>query len=167
MLCKLCSGDAQKIFDANNIHGRHIFSVDEKFEVYRCNKCNVVFIANVLIDSAYYGKYYPKNYYNELYGKVLQYIIEQIGNVAIRSREKQILSNLSLNDGVKAKILDVGCGSGGFLSGISDNNFEKYGIEINPEGYKICKDKGIKVYNQDIKNISFGDKFLMLLLYGM
>lgn len=159
MFCKVCGGNAEKIFDANNIHGRYIFSIDENFEVYSCSNCGAVFIADILIDLVYYEKYYPKNYYNELRTGLISYIIDLIARISVKFREKHILNNLNLNGELKFKILDIGCGSGRFLTDISEDKFEKYGIEINPEGYEICKGRGIKVYNQDLKDINFEDNF--------
>lgn len=43
----------------------------------------------------------------------------------------------------KKKILDAGCGTGGFLNKIK-NNYEIYGFDINHEAVKFAKKRGLK-----------------------
>lgn len=157
--CKLCdSFNTKKIFNASNIHGRHVLDLEDKFEISKCNNCEVIFIINILIDPEYYSKYYPQNYYNnELSNCVINYLVNLMYKLSVKITERQILENLQLNKKTKLKILDIGCGSGRFLTSISNDRFDKYGIEINPEGYKICIGKKLKVYNQELKDINFED----------
>ncbi|MGQ9617775.1 MAG: class I SAM-dependent methyltransferase [Candidatus Aminicenantia bacterium] len=50
----------------------------------------------------------------------------------------------------KNNIIDFGCGRGEFLELLRENNIEGYGIEINEEMVRICKEKGLKCINEDI-----------------
>ena len=66
----------------------------------------------------------------------------------------------------KISILDIGCGEGNFLSYLDSKKFDKTGIEINNEGYKATKIKGINVFNQDISGVNFdGKKFDVISLW--
>lgn len=160
MFCKVCSSlNVKKIFNTCNIHGRHILDSKDNFSIYRCYDCEIIFIAGVLIDSKYYSKYYPQNYYDkELSNNLINLFVNLIEKISIKIKERQILNNL-LNKKFKLKILDIGCGNGRFLTNISNSRFDKYGVEINPEGYKRCREKKLKTYNQELKNINFEDNF--------
>lgn len=159
MFCKVCySLNVKKIFNACNIHGKHILDLKDNFDISRCNDCGAVFVANILINQEYYCKYYPENYYsNELSNSLINHSVNLIYKLLVKIEEKQILDNLLSNKKSKLKILDIGCGKGEFLVNISNDKFDKYGVEINPDGYKICKEKKIKVYNQELKDLTFGD----------
>ena len=50
----------------------------------------------------------------------------------------------------KENILDFGCGRGEFLELLRENKIEGYGIEINDEMIRICREKGLKCINEDI-----------------
>ena len=45
------------------------------------------------------------------------------------------------------KLLDIGCGSGDFLSFMEKNFFDVFGVENNNTALKICAKKKLKVYN--------------------
>ncbi len=50
----------------------------------------------------------------------------------------------------KGNVLDFGCGRGEFLELLRENKIESYGIEINDEMIRICREKGLKCLNEDI-----------------
>lgn len=50
----------------------------------------------------------------------------------------------------KENVLDFGCGRGEFLELLKENKIEGYGIEINDEMIRICREKGLKCINEDI-----------------
>ncbi len=47
-------------------------------------------------------------------------------------------------------VLDFGCGRGEFLELLRENKIDGYGIEINDEMVRICREKGLKCINEDI-----------------
>lgn len=50
----------------------------------------------------------------------------------------------------KENVLDFGCGRGEFLELLKENKIDGYGIEINEEMVRICREKGFKCLNEDI-----------------
>ncbi len=50
----------------------------------------------------------------------------------------------------RKNVMDFGCGRGEFLELLRENNIEGYGIEINEEMIRICREKGLKCLNEDI-----------------
>jgi|TARA_A100001011_G_scaffold398809_1_gene504607 2-polyprenyl-3-methyl-5-hydroxy-6-metoxy-1,4-benzoquinol methylase len=45
------------------------------------------------------------------------------------------------------RLLDVGCGTGNFLSYMNKKNFDVFGVDNNTTALKICAKKKLKVYN--------------------
>lgn len=157
--CKLCgSVNVKKILTACNIHGRHILSSKDNFSIFRCSECEATFVADIAVNADYYSKYYPSDYYdNELSNSLINQLAKLIFKLSVKIKERQIVNNLESNKKFKLKVLDIGCGCGDFLDNISDDRFDKYGVEINPNGYRACKEKQIKIYNQELKSIDFED----------
>lgn len=50
----------------------------------------------------------------------------------------------------KENVLDFGCGRGEFLELLKEKKIDGYGIEINEEMVRICREKGLKCMNEDI-----------------
>lgn len=157
MPCKICGSlNTAKIFDAGNTHGRYTLDRDSVFEVYRCRDCQAVFVDGIILNNEYFSKYYQRNYYsNEGEAGIANQMIRLFGRMVIGLKESEIVKHLSCPNNTKLRILDIGCGSGEFLASISSNRFEKYGLEINPEGVARCREKSIEVFNRDIKDAGF------------
>lgn len=160
MNCKLCgSKKTHFLFYSKNIHGRHILSKNERFFVSNCQDCEMVFLPKIVVNDAYYKKYYELGYYdqkglekNSIISKILLYI----SSFSFRNKE-QIITN-AVNIKEKISILDIGCGEGNFLSNLDSIKFDKTGIEINKEGYIATQKKGISAFDQDISKINFNGK---------
>ncbi len=119
-----------------------------------------MFLDDIEVNSSYYSKYYfPEYYETKFHNAFINKIINLIINISIIFKENQILRNYHNIANNKLKILDIGCGNGEFLSRISNTKFEKFGIEINAEGYELCKGKNLKVFNKELKDLKFQDNF--------
>ncbi len=157
--CTLCqSGNIQKIFIARNQHGRHLLDGKDTFPVYSCGACGSVFLGGLVIDSNYYKNYYKLGYYEQVGGSVLARLVTALSKFSVYVKQKLILVSVGKKDGSKVSILDVGCGSGGFLSKLDTGKFIKTGIEINPEGAALCRKNGLEVYDLTILDIDFGGR---------
>ena len=161
MNCRLCnSSNTVKLFQACDKHGRHIFNPADHFEILRCRDCQAVFVSNIQVNSGYYSQYYPNNYYDSVLSHgFLNYLVRLMARVSIKAKEKAILKQLRVTKNQKLKILDIGCGNGEFLQYLDNNKFEKYGIEINPQGYHMCENKGIRMFDKDLKDLNVESNF--------
>lgn len=128
-----------------------------------------MYINNIVVDEAYYSKYYQLGYYqlgvkeDGLIAKAL----DAMARRSIRKKEDYIISHLPKSNH-PYKLLDVGCGDGSFLERLNPNRFEGTGVEINREGFDICGKKGLVVHNGDVKAIDFGDaKFDVITLWNV
>ncbi len=157
MLCKICkSKEISKIFDAQNTHGRHMVDPNSRFTVFRCQDCQAVFLGDAIINEEYYSKYYPENYYDSgSEGVFLNLVMSLFVRMILSFKESEILRCARPQNPDKLKILDIGCGSGDFLAHISQDKFDKYGLEVNPQGYEKCSKKNLKVFNKELKDCDF------------
>lgn len=160
MNCLVCDSlNVMNIFRACDIHGRKIIDSGNYFEVYKCINCEGIFIPSVIIDKEYYSGNYSTGYYDtKLNSRLINIIINSLEKFTVKIKEKLIVNNLSEKK-EKVKIFDIGCGNGQFLNYISSKHFDKYGLEINLEGFNICKEKGINVFNQDLDKVCFDSNF--------
>lgn len=161
MKCKVCgSNKTREILYSINAHGRHIINLKDRFFVSQCGNCQAVFLNNINVNKSYYEKYYKLGYYDKIgieTGNLLDKLLTKVSNYSISRKAKLIISAAGKKMG-KISILDVGCGSGIFLSGLDSLKFDKYGSEINKEGFEICKGRRINVFYGDISKINFGVK---------
>ena len=157
MNCKVCSSQRTfKEFDAFNRHGRYTLDSSDVFEILRCGDCGAIFVSNIKIDTDYYKKYYENDYYTQSFVPCfLKVPLFFLTKLYFNSVERLLLKYIKNKGVFPFRLLDFGCGKGEFLEHIDSSRFEKYGIEINKEGYETCIRKGIKVYNQDIDALSF------------
>lgn len=131
MKCPLCQNLKTEFFlETSNWHGSRSFS-DEKFIILRCLECGLIF-PRISPGKDFYNHYYPKNYYQSR--KWILGYLERIYCQVVYSWQDLLISSIF----TKGKILDFGCGLGQFLSSLP-NNYDKYGLEINPLARKFIK----------------------------
>ncbi|HAJ56603.1 MAG TPA: hypothetical protein DCL35_02410 [Candidatus Omnitrophica bacterium] len=161
MNCPLCQNTSTtKLFEAPNVHGRFLWDASEYFDIRRCLSCGAVYIDNLSINDDYYRKYYPACYYDE--GKIsefLGFVLGLVTHISLKSKERTILRYLKDGPGKSFKILDIGCGRGDFLESLKKNKFEKFGLEINDQGYQECLKKDIKISKEGVASSGFKDEF--------
>lgn len=159
MNCRLCSSPRiELLFVSDNVHGRRTLS-DDQFGVYQCQSCGVVFV-QVEVNSEYYRKYYPANYYEGDQGNLL------LGKLLFLLKELSFKRKLRLINKYKpqsCKLLEIGCAKGEFLDRLP-SSFQKCGVEINQVAYQYVKEhcKDIEIHNvridsSDFDNFSLGE----------
>ncbi len=157
--CSICGSESHTLaLSACNTHGRHILDSSERFDYYRCAQCDNVFVANIVADHHFQEKYYPQGYYDGS-GKTSFFTkcAELYYGRGVRIRERMI-RKYAEPGAEKLSILDVGCGSGSFLELLNGGHYDKYGVDVNPEAIRLCRSKGLTVFDGDIREEDFGGK---------
>lgn len=159
MNCRLCGkNNTERLFSSRDVHGRHVVNHGDLFNIYRCNDCEVLFVADIVVDDNYYKRYYTKDYYDlGPENPFLRLAAGFLQKISVSGRIKKILKYAKPSKGFKLKILDIGCGRGEFLTRLPDKFFEKHGLEINPDGVKASTSAGIHVIKKDIKECTSDD----------
>lgn len=159
--CKVCgSNRIVDIFTSVNAHGRHLISEKDRFVVSRCKSCGVVFLKDVKVNGSYYKKYYELGYYDQASvkkGSLLDKFLDYISKFSIQRKEK-LIRDYTIVKKKRISILDVGCGSGNFLFNLDESRFDRFGTEINQEGFEISQKRGLHVFFGDLDKINFGKK---------
>lgn len=156
MKCSLCLSSSKKIFDAQNIHGRIEIST-EKFPVYRCKRCQLIFPGANPNKSSYYKKYYGRGYSRR--GNWLELMT---GKVSLYFKQRLIKKYKK-----GGNLLDIGCGKGGFLVAMPEA-YQKWGVEIDRKSCEHIRrhHQKITVVNSKIEKAQFkGLKFDIITLW--
>ena len=134
--CALCGG----------VEGSLLVEWKEGYEIIECPACGVA-TANFEvgdeqehIDIAYNNDIYYQKFLREV---VAQYDYRK--NMQGRERYRYIVERLGLNPAT-IKVLDVGCGSGWFLSYLVDRGVECKGLEVNPMAVRFCQGRGLNAH---------------------
>lgn len=95
-----------------------------------------------------YRFYYPEGLDGD--GKFYEELQQRLGDGYYHTwkfENQFALDQLKEND----KVLDIGCGIGNFLIRAKDKTPDVVGLELNENAVTICKQKGLKVYNEMIQ----------------
>ena len=77
--------------------------------------------------------------------------------------EHQLISEW-ITDG--ARVLDLGCGDGGFLAALNkEKSVTGYGIEIDPENIVKCIQKGVNVIQANLDEHFFSAQHLCIIMH--
>ena len=99
------------------------------------------------IEKAYLDVRYGYNTEKSVAKKLLSYLIYLFPT----ERAEIDFSVLHLSANESGKLLDVGCGSGGFIQRMAQLGWEVYGIDFDPKAVDVCRQQGL--------NASVGDLF--------
>lgn len=110
-----------------NSKQRIILFEKNKFEIFKCKNCGLVYAANSL-SSEELADFYSREYFMGSLSRFgyINYLEEGNYNTI---NHKKIVDNI-VKHVAKGKILDMGCASGSFLR-LFNNNWEKHGIDIS------------------------------------
>ncbi len=139
--CDFCdSNDFIELFKARDINQR---TSTKEYKLVRCKNCGFVFI-NPQPTSKELQKSYPKTYYPKkiLTGDYYFYQMDKLKKISEFYRN--------------GKILDIGCGIGGFLKLARDRGWLTFGVEISSEASRYGEEQfGLDIYNGDFLNSNF------------
>ena len=175
--CPLCerSGAPQVFTSRDRIH-----AIPGSFAIHRCESCNAYFIQPRL-SAAELARYYPEKYGRYRHGRSLnkknyqgwqRFILEHYYGYPARDGghtnglKRALAWALSLftAGGVlpyrgSGKILDVGCGGGGYLYRLKQWGWDGYGLEPSATGVEQARSLGLNVAHGMVEDGGFESEF--------
>lgn len=119
----------------------------EKFEIWECKNCQTAFTQNVPAADQI-GKYYQsENYVSHSDSKkgVINKLYHIARNLMLKSKVNLVKKSFGKAEG---NILDIGCGTGYFLSGMKKANWKTTGIEEDSKARQFAiKNFDLAVYS--------------------
>lgn len=117
----------------------------ERHEMCKCISCGFVFMKRIPTLSELNDHYKLYSYTND----------STVSPVTIKSFEALLddFEPFRKNN----LILDVGCGKGYFLNEARKRGWQVYGTEFSEQAVKICRDKGITMFQGDLNPADFGN----------
>ncbi|MCX5704057.1 MAG: class I SAM-dependent methyltransferase [Candidatus Omnitrophica bacterium] len=120
--CPVCNGSEDKlIFMARDLR---LMTFEEMFNIVRCVNCGFIFL-NPRPAKDEVISFYPSNFNQET-----PTLIHKIWSVCLSPIENSIIRTIK-NYKKSGKLLDIGCGSGRFLSLMQKQGFDVWGCELN------------------------------------
>ena len=117
----------------------------EDFVIWQCNNCTLRFTQDAPVETAI-SKYYKSPDYishtNSDKG-LLNKIYQRVRNYTLQKKAKLVISSTAMLQG---KLLDVGCGTGGFLNAMKKESWTVTGLEPDEEVRSLAK----KLYNLNV-----------------
>jgi SAM-dependent methyltransferase len=149
--CPLCEGgNYEQIYEARDRH----YGISGAYRIVRCATCSLVFLNPMLSDQEL-AVLYPTDYYAYQ---------DHFSRRGWKERAKAILhcrvGTLDPKFPAPGRMLDLGCGSGWFLSGMRDKGWETYGVEISSAAAELSrKQAGLNVFSGTIQQAQFPPEF--------
>ena len=175
--CPLCeqSGARQEFISRDRVHG-----IPGVFAIHHCEFCDAYFIQPWL-SAAELARYYPPEYGRYRHG-------DSLGKKSYRGWQRFILENYygypardgGSTNGLKralawalsfvtakevipyrgaGKILDVGCGGGGYLYRLKQWGWDTYGVEPSETGVRQARSLGLNVAHGMVEDGRFESDF--------
>ncbi|MCJ7761084.1 class I SAM-dependent methyltransferase, partial [Candidatus Bathyarchaeota archaeon] len=140
--CAICgSEDHFTILKANDYR----FHVEGEFNVVQCPRCGLIYLnpRPVDIDKLYPQKYYIQNRFAGLASTLLAFV-----------KVKRIMKLRRTG-----RILDVGCGDGGFLLYFKNRKWLVYGVDTSETACELARRRLEKIYECNLKGCHFPPRF--------
>lgn len=150
MICRICKSSSTYLAFKKHYS-------EKWWDIYHCKGCGVRFVDFRNRDKKCLEKAYEKFFEDdEYYKRILE---DPNANRPQWQTQFRIISRLLKGNGIKKKrILDIGCNAGHFLDNVP-NYFEKHGIESYEPAARVARQKGIKVYTDDIEVVDFPNEY--------
>ncbi len=143
--CPACgSSKYEKVLSASD----YLVS-DESFDIMECNDCSIRFTSPIT-DRNEIGYYYQSDDYVSHTGKgnsIINVIYRLVRNFTLRSKKKTVQKYAHKKSGL---ILDIGCGTGGFLKTMKQSGWKTNGVEMNNSARQLAeRNTNSAIMNQD------------------
>jgi len=147
MQCPVCKAEITKVlFKSENRHGRLLQVPPAEFNVTQCTVCGLVGLPEVDTNEAYYKLYYPQGYHSPKQSSLLTLIWGRFSSFLVRRKINLITRYIE----TPCKLLDVGCGPGGFLKQLESCSFDAHGLEPVQEAVEAAQQAGLEVTRGNI-----------------
>ena len=146
--CVYCGArESSVLYAADSISG-------DNFHINRCLKCNAAFISPRPTEEQM-ARAYDDSYYGKGQTKFAGHI-EKILDYFRLARAMRVGRYIS----PPAKILDIGCGNGGFLGGLIRRGYDGYGVELpGKAAQRAGQIAGLKLKTGQMTDEDFGEDF--------
>jgi 2-polyprenyl-3-methyl-5-hydroxy-6-metoxy-1,4-benzoquinol methylase len=124
------------------------------FKIINCNNCGL-------------ARNYPLPYIDDISADVYQDFsyIDPYENPILWDSFFMPMINKMKKYKKSGKVLDIGCSSGYLLKLAKNNNFEPYGVELNPNAVKYGNDNhGLNILNKDLKVANFESNYFDIIV---
>ena len=132
-------------------------------KIVRCLSCNLVF-TNPIFDEEHYEKLYNSKTYKKIVQDLGEashlYRKERFGNERIQTIKQFFKKN-------KVTYLDIGCSTGFVVEAAKDHGWNATGIDLNKSAVDFGKRRDLNLFNVDLFNINFKNKFDVITLYDV
>ena len=141
--CAICgSAERVRIYEQKD----RLHHVEGKFDLVRCLECKVHYL-NPRPTIAELDRYYPQDYGPHRPRSDFRTFFQRF-DAAFGYRKRCRAVTQRMHSG---KLLDVGCGNGGFLAAMRDIGWDTLGVEINARAACIAeRDLGLNIFNGDL-----------------
>ena len=147
MKCPVCNNGIDTVlFRSENRHGRALQEPHTEFNVHQCHACGLVGLPEVETDESYYKIYYPQGYHVPTQNGLLGRAWGRVSSFLVQNK----INRLKRYVKTPCKLLDVGCGDGGFLKHLDKSMFDAYGLEPVEEAVERAKHAGLNVFKGNI-----------------
>lgn len=155
MQCPVCGTEITKVLlKSENRHGRFLQKPHAGFDVYQCTVCGLVGLPDVETDEAYYKLYYPQGYHSPTQIGLLERAWDRFSSFLVQHKIYRIKRYIKM----PCKLLDVGCGTGGFLKQLDGCFFDAHGLEPVKEAVEAAQQAGLQVAQGNILTDSLAPK---------
>ena len=138
--CPVCnSNDIYEVLSARD----HTVS-QEQFAIWHCRNCTLRFTQSVP-DNHDIGRYYQSGDYishSDTKKGIVNNLYHLVRNITLRQKKNQIIKRTRRESGT---LLDVGCGTGSFLSVMKQSGWAVSGLEPDEKARHLASQKGLDV----------------------
>ena len=126
---------------------------EHKYNLVKCKKCGLIYL-NPRPTKEVMDRFYLKEYF-DTEKQSLNKIVAALGRQLQDNRARRVVKIKKVG-----KVLDIGCGKGGFMYSLKRRNWDVCGLDPSSSPIKLIRD-GLKnrVFNCELKDCHFEDKY--------
>ncbi len=146
----------------SSIKNSRVMFIKEGFTHRRCYKCDMFYVSPILNDKINYKFHYGEKSFYKVYENPIQIKMDKrkfsYGLEIINRFHKKKL---------KKKLLDIGCGLGGFIKLAKEKKWVAEGIEFNKYSSNILTQKGFQIYNNYLNKLNLKKDYSCISMWNL